>query len=119
MDASPTELLSLRGRRIVLGVSGGIAAYKAVEVCRRLVDAGRPRHAVLTDDAQRFIGALTFSALASEPGGTSLFPSSSSEGAHGADPAHAARPARRPDRRGARDREDCWASTRTASPTTS
>ena len=30
----------LAGRTIVLGVSGGIAAYKAVEVCRRLVDAG-------------------------------------------------------------------------------
>ena len=35
----------LEGKRIVLGVSGGIAAYKAVEVCRRLVDAGRPRRA--------------------------------------------------------------------------
>ncbi|MGB1502976.1 MAG: flavoprotein, partial [Ilumatobacteraceae bacterium] len=30
----------LEGKRIVLGVSGGIAAYKAIEVCRRLVDAG-------------------------------------------------------------------------------
>ena len=30
----------LAGRRVVLGVSGGIAAYKAIEVCRRLVDAG-------------------------------------------------------------------------------
>jgi phosphopantothenoylcysteine decarboxylase/phosphopantothenate--cysteine ligase len=59
--------------RVVLGVSGGIAAYKAVEVCRRLVDAGVHVAPVLTDDAQRFIGALTFSALASEPAHTSLF----------------------------------------------
>ena len=58
---------------IVLGVSGGIAAYKAVEVCRRLVDAGIHVVPVLTDDAQRFVGAVTFSALASEPARTSLF----------------------------------------------
>src|SRR6476646_5123912 len=59
--------------RIVLGVSGGIAAYKAVEVCRRLVDAGAHVMPVLTDDAQRFVRALTFSALASEPARTTLF----------------------------------------------
>ncbi len=59
--------------RVVLGVCGGIAAYKAVEVCRRLVDAGVHVAPILTDDAQRFIGALTFSALASEPAHTSLF----------------------------------------------
>ena len=66
-------LAALRGRRVVLGVSGGIAAYKAVEICRRMVDAGAYVMPVLTDDAQRFIGALTFSALASEPARTSLF----------------------------------------------
>ncbi len=59
--------------RVVLGVCGGIAAYKAVEVCRRLVDAGVHVAPVLTADAQRFIGALTFSALASEPARVSLF----------------------------------------------
>jgi phosphopantothenoylcysteine decarboxylase / phosphopantothenate---cysteine ligase len=59
--------------RVVLGVSGGIAAYKAVEVCRRLVDEGVYVMPVLTEDAQRFVGALTFSALASEPARTSLF----------------------------------------------
>ena len=66
-------MAQLRGRRIVLGVSGGIAAYKAVEVCRRLVDAGAHVSPVLTEDALRFVGALTFSALASEPARTSLF----------------------------------------------
>ncbi|MBI2709928.1 MAG: bifunctional phosphopantothenoylcysteine decarboxylase/phosphopantothenate--cysteine ligase CoaBC [Actinobacteria bacterium] len=63
----------LAGRRIVLGVTGGIAAYKAVEVCRRLVDAGAHVVPVLTEGATRFVGATTFSALASEPAKTSLF----------------------------------------------
>ncbi|MDQ1448880.1 MAG: phosphopantothenoylcysteine decarboxylase / phosphopantothenate---cysteine ligase [Actinomycetota bacterium] len=66
--------------RVVLGVSGGIAAYKAVEVCRRLVDAGVHVAPVLTEDAQRFVGALTFSALASEPARTSLFAGAESGG---------------------------------------
>ena len=65
--------MQLRGRRVVLGVSGGIAAYKAVDVCRRLVDAGAHVMPVLTEDSLRFVGALTFSALASEPARTSLF----------------------------------------------
>src|SRR5580700_5830992 len=59
--------------RVVLGVSGGIAAYKAVEICRRLVDAGVHVTPVLTHDATRFVGALTFSALASEPVQSSLW----------------------------------------------
>jgi phosphopantothenoylcysteine decarboxylase/phosphopantothenate--cysteine ligase len=60
-------------RRIVLGVTGGIAAYKAVEVCRRLVDEGAHVVPVLTEEATRFIGEVTFSALASEPVRKSLF----------------------------------------------
>jgi phosphopantothenoylcysteine decarboxylase / phosphopantothenate---cysteine ligase len=59
--------------RVVLGVCGGIAAYKAVEVCRQLVDARVHVAPVLTEDAQHFVGPLTFSALASEPARTSLF----------------------------------------------
>jgi phosphopantothenoylcysteine decarboxylase / phosphopantothenate---cysteine ligase len=73
MVDSREDLTPLRGRRVVLGVTGGIAAYKAVEVCRRLVDAGSRVVPVLTEDALRFVGALTFSALASEPARTSLF----------------------------------------------
>ena len=61
MTASPAA------KTVVLGVTGGIAAYKAVEVCRRLVDAGLHVVPVLTDDATRFVGEVTFSALASEP----------------------------------------------------
>src|SRR4051812_44855371 len=64
---------TLVGRCIVLGVSGGIAAYKAVELCRRLVDAGAHVVPVLTEDATRFVGEITFSALASEPAQTKLF----------------------------------------------
>jgi phosphopantothenoylcysteine decarboxylase / phosphopantothenate---cysteine ligase len=63
----------LHGRRIVLGVSGGIAAYKAVEVCRRLVDAGAHVVPVLTEGALHFVGRTTFDALASERAWTSLW----------------------------------------------
>jgi phosphopantothenoylcysteine decarboxylase/phosphopantothenate--cysteine ligase len=63
----------LAGKRIVLGVSGGIAAYKAVEVCRRLVDAGAHVSPVMTKGAEHFIGRTTLSALASEPVQTSLW----------------------------------------------
>ncbi|MFP5375420.1 MAG: bifunctional phosphopantothenoylcysteine decarboxylase/phosphopantothenate--cysteine ligase CoaBC [Acidimicrobiia bacterium] len=58
---------------MVLGVCGGIAAYKAVEVCRLLVDAGARVSPVLTEGATRFVGEVTFSALASERARTSLF----------------------------------------------
>jgi phosphopantothenoylcysteine decarboxylase / phosphopantothenate---cysteine ligase len=54
-------------------VCGGIAAYKAVELCRLLVDAGAWVRPVLTRGATRFVGAVTFSALASEPVRTSLW----------------------------------------------
>jgi phosphopantothenoylcysteine decarboxylase / phosphopantothenate---cysteine ligase len=63
----------LTGRRVVLGVTGGIAAYKAVEVCRRLVDAGAHVVPVMTKAAERFVGRTTFSALASEPVQTELW----------------------------------------------
>jgi phosphopantothenoylcysteine decarboxylase/phosphopantothenate--cysteine ligase len=63
----------LAGKRIVLGVTGGIAAYKAVELCRRLIDAGAYVIPVMTDAAERFVGRTTFSALASEPVQTSLW----------------------------------------------
>ncbi|HTT90700.1 MAG TPA: bifunctional phosphopantothenoylcysteine decarboxylase/phosphopantothenate--cysteine ligase CoaBC [Acidimicrobiales bacterium] len=65
----------LAGKRVVLGVCGGIAAYKAVEVCRRLGDAGAIVSPVLTPSATRFVGPLTFSALAAEPARVSLFSS--------------------------------------------
>ena len=64
---------ALEGKRIVLGVTGGIAAYKSIEVCRRLVDAGAHVIPILTDAALNMVGATTFSALASERPKTSLW----------------------------------------------
>jgi phosphopantothenoylcysteine decarboxylase/phosphopantothenate--cysteine ligase len=59
--------------RIVLGVAGGIAAYKSVELLRLLVERGYHVAPILTPDATRFVGTVTFSALASEPARTSLY----------------------------------------------
>ena len=63
----------LEGKRIVLGVTGGIAAYKSIEVCRRLVDAGAHVLPIMTAGAEHFIGRTTLSALASEPVQTELW----------------------------------------------
>ncbi len=91
--------------RIVLGVTGGIAAYKAIEVCRRLVDAGAHVAPIMTEGATRFVGETTFSALASEPVQTSLFDE------RRPDPAHPARPEGRPRRWCARPPPGCSAPT--------
>jgi phosphopantothenoylcysteine decarboxylase / phosphopantothenate---cysteine ligase len=64
---------ALAGKRVVLGVTGGIAAYKAIEISRRLVDAGAHVVPIMTDAAQQFIGTTTLSALASEPVQTELW----------------------------------------------
>ena len=64
---------SLKGSRVVLGITGGIAAYKAVEVSRRLVDAGAHVVPILTEGAEHFVGRTTFDALASEKVQTSLW----------------------------------------------
>ena len=59
--------------RILLAVSGGIAAYKAASLASRLVQNGAQLDVILTADAQRFIGAATFAALAQRPVWTSLW----------------------------------------------
>ena len=64
---------AVHGKTIVVGVTGGIAAYKAVEVCRRLVDAGAHVIPVMTAGAEHFIGRTTLSALCSEPVQSSLW----------------------------------------------
>lgn len=69
----PSATTNSSPRRIVLGVTGGIAAYKAVELLRLLRDEGHFVSPVLTPDATRFVGEVTFSALASEPTRTSLY----------------------------------------------
>jgi phosphopantothenoylcysteine decarboxylase/phosphopantothenate--cysteine ligase len=64
---------ALAGKRIVLGITGGIAAYKAIEVSRRLVDAGAHVVPIMTEAAQHFVGTTTLSALASERVQTELW----------------------------------------------
>src|SRR4051794_33026645 len=53
--------------RILLGVSGGIAAYKALELVRLATNAGHAVRVVQTPDAQRFVGAASFAALTGAP----------------------------------------------------
>jgi len=59
-DSSPPPPLPLRERRVALGVSGSIAAYKAFELARRLEDAGATVDVVLTANATRFAPSFTF-----------------------------------------------------------
>lgn len=61
------------GRRILLALSGGIAAYKSAELARRFVKAGCEVQVVMTDSALRFIGAQTFQALTGRPVRSSLW----------------------------------------------
>ena len=58
---------ALANLRVLLGVSGGIAAYKAAELTRRLRDAGAEVRVVLTENAARFVTPLTFQALSGQP----------------------------------------------------
>ena len=60
--------------RVLLGVTGGIAAYKACELCRLLVRAGHEVTPVLTPDAERFVTAHTFEALARREAPRDLYP---------------------------------------------
>lgn len=57
----------LSDKRIVLGVSGGIAAYKAAELTRLLVKAGATVHVVMTENGARFVSPVTFQALSGNP----------------------------------------------------
>jgi phosphopantothenoylcysteine decarboxylase/phosphopantothenate--cysteine ligase len=63
------------GKRIVLGVSGSIAAYKAVGLLRRLTEEGADVSVVMTEAATRFIRPLTFEILSRHPVATDLFES--------------------------------------------
>src|SRR5881392_3325199 len=60
--------------RILLGVSGGIAAYKACEVCRLFVKYGHEVVPLVTPAAERFVAAETFRALARRPAQEEPFP---------------------------------------------
>ncbi|MEJ2673026.1 MAG: bifunctional phosphopantothenoylcysteine decarboxylase/phosphopantothenate--cysteine ligase CoaBC [Deltaproteobacteria bacterium] len=61
------------GKRILLGITGGIAAYKAAEVARRLIVGGATVKVVMTAAAQEFVGPLTFQALTGQTVGLTMF----------------------------------------------
>ncbi|ACE83122.1 phosphopantothenoylcysteine decarboxylase/phosphopantothenate--cysteine ligase [Cellvibrio japonicus Ueda107] len=69
---SPMAILSLYNKHILLGVTGGIAAYKSAELVRRLQDAGAQVQVVMTPAAQEFITPLTLQALSGNPVHTQL-----------------------------------------------
>ena len=65
----------MQGKRILLGVTGGIAAYKSAELVRRLRERGAEVQVVMTAAAREFVGALTFQALSGRPVRTDLWDS--------------------------------------------
>src|SRR4051812_45981790 len=65
--------MTLTGKRVLLGVTGGIAAYKAAELVRLLVKAGADVRVAMTEAATRFIGITTMQALSGQPVWTDLW----------------------------------------------
>ncbi|MDD3293902.1 MAG: bifunctional phosphopantothenoylcysteine decarboxylase/phosphopantothenate--cysteine ligase CoaBC [Geobacteraceae bacterium] len=63
----------MKGKVIILGVTGGIAAYKAAELLRLFVKAGADAHVIMTKAAQRFVTPLTFQTLSGNPVHTKMF----------------------------------------------
>jgi phosphopantothenoylcysteine decarboxylase/phosphopantothenate--cysteine ligase len=66
----------LNGKRVLLGVTGGIAAYKAADLCSKLVQAGAQVDVVMTEAATRFVAPLTFSALCGRAARTDMWAAS-------------------------------------------
>ena len=73
-------LATLKHKRVILAVSGGIAAYKSADLVRRLKDAGADVHVVMTAAAQQFITPLTMQALSGNPVHTELLDSAAEAG---------------------------------------
>ena len=65
--ALASQAQELGGKHIVLGLSGGIACYKAAELCRALIKAGATVQVVMTEAAEQFITAVTLQALSGRP----------------------------------------------------
>lgn len=63
----------LKGKTVVLGVSGGIAAYKAAEITSRFVKLGADVKVIMTEHAQKFIAPLTFQAISNNPVSVDMF----------------------------------------------
>src|SRR5688572_19306046 len=71
-DPAPVQP-KLKGREIIVGVCGGIAAYKVADVVSKLVQLGAGVTVVMTAEAQKFVTPLTFEALSARPVRTSTF----------------------------------------------
>jgi phosphopantothenoylcysteine decarboxylase/phosphopantothenate--cysteine ligase len=65
--------MTLKGKRILLGITGGVAAYKAAALARLLVKAGADVRVAMTESATRFIGTATMQALSGQPVWTDLW----------------------------------------------
>ncbi len=63
----------LKGKEILLGVTGGIAAYKSVLLLRKLTKAGANVNVIMTENAKQFVGPLTFQTLSGNPVTSDLF----------------------------------------------
>src|SRR6202050_3217278 len=63
----------MQGKRILLGVTGGIAAYKSAELVRRLIEHGAQVQVVMTSAAREFVTPTTFQALSGRPVRTDLW----------------------------------------------
>jgi len=72
----------VEGKQIVLGVTGGIAAYKVVELVRQLRKRGAKVDVVMTKNAQQFVTPLTFQTISGHPVFTDLFSSLSRPSHH-------------------------------------
>ena len=79
-SSAEIETVSLASKKIILGVTGGIAAYKAAELCRLLVKGGAEVRVVMTEAAQQFVTPLTFQALSGQPVLTSLWQAEAGDG---------------------------------------
>ena len=100
-----------RRPRVVLGVSGGIAAYKACELLRRFTESGHEVTVIPTPSALKFVGAATWEALSGRPVATEIF----EQRRH----VQHVRSARRPTWWSSRPpRPTCWRARCTAGPTT-
>ncbi|TVO59545.1 bifunctional phosphopantothenoylcysteine decarboxylase/phosphopantothenate--cysteine ligase CoaBC [Denitromonas ohlonensis] len=66
-------MIELKGRKIILGVTGGVAAYKAAELTRLMVKAGASVHVVLSEGGAHFVTPVTFQALSGHPVWTDLW----------------------------------------------
>ena len=73
LPGGSTRFMSLEGRKILLGVTGGIAAYKTPELVRELIRAGAEVRVVMTRGAERFVTETTLQAVSTEPVRTTLW----------------------------------------------